>query len=399
MKKAFITLSVILLTAMSAFAGGGDKDRNTRYLLSKPAQNWFIDASVSGSFFQSDDFSFKNFGVIHGPFIGASVRFGKMFLPTLGFRFSYDYHPSTNHNYATVGYFSYKNAHVDILFSPMDLFAGYNPKRSFNLYLYGGMGLMGYDVEGGKFLITSSSALELGINGGFMNCFRLSEKLDFHIDLQGTLFRWSYDQIGPTTSGYRAHTDWEVLAGLIWYFTGRTFETGVAAKDVVDCSEQENRITELTQQVNQLQNDLSNCQSRLNASTSIEQGQTTNAGQAVADTIVKYVESESISYPFSIFFNKGSYDLRDGRDRVNLAEFAKAAKNNGYKIILRGTCDSGTASSAFNKTLSENRCNKIKQELVKLGVAESNITIDAVGGVQELTPAEYDRRVLIQLSK
>jgi outer membrane protein OmpA-like peptidoglycan-associated protein len=50
-------------------------------------------------------------------------------------------------------------------------------------------------------------------------------------------------------------------------------------------------------------------------------------------------------------------------------------------------------------TLAENRCNKVKQELIKLGVPESNITINPVGGVKELNPTEYDRRVLIQLSK
>ena len=128
------------------------------------------------------------------------------------------------------------------------------------------------------------------------------------------------------------------------------------------------------------------------------QGGTTIVNQP-CDTIVKFVEGESLSYPFSIFFNKGSYELRDGRDRVNLEEFANAAKANGYKIVLRGTCDSATASSAFNKTLAENRCNKVKQELIKLGVPEKDITINPVGGVKELNPTEYDRRVLIQLSK
>ena len=91
--------------------------------------------------------------------------------------------------------------------------------------------------------------------------------------------------------------------------------------------------------------------------------------------------------------------MRDGRDRVNLEALAKVAKEKDYKVTLRGTCDSATASSAFNKTLAENRCRKIKDELTKLGVKESNIIVDAVGGVKELNPTEYDRRVLINLSK
>ena len=123
----------------------------------------------------------------------------------------------------------------------------------------------------------------------------------------------------------------------------------------------------------------------------------------IHDTIVQYVntggETIVVTYPFSVFFNKGAYDLRDGRDRINLQEVANAAVKHGLKVNLRGTCDSATASAAFNKTLAEKRCNKVKDELVKMGVPAGNITIDAVGGVSELKPAEYDRRVMIQLSK
>jgi outer membrane protein OmpA-like peptidoglycan-associated protein len=181
---------------------------------------------------------------------------------------------------------------------------------------------------------------------------------------------------------HRAHFDFSGMVGLMWYVGGRRFDVAETKIAETDCSEQENRIKELT-------DELERC--RANANNVVE--------TKPCDTIVKFVEGESLSYPFSIFFNKGSYELRDGRDRVNLEEFANAAKANGYKIILRGTCDSATASSAFNMTLAENRCNKVKQELIKLGVPESNITINPVGGVKELNPTEYDRRVLIQLSK
>jgi outer membrane protein OmpA-like peptidoglycan-associated protein len=305
----------------------------------------------------------------------------------LGFRVAYDYHPSKNHNEATVGYFSYKNAHFDMLFSPMDLLAGLNMDRFFRLYLYGGMGVMGYDVEGGKVFITNSSALELGLDGGIINSFRLSRSLDFHIDLQATITRWSFDEF-QNPYRYRVHTDLEAMAGLTWYLGGRTFEVANLADGqvaAVDCTEQENTINELNGRIRTLEDQLAN----------------SGNGIITHDTIVKIVNGEAqvITYPLSIFFNKGSYELRDGRDRVNLEEFANAAKANGYKIILRGTCDSATASSAFNMTLAENRCNMVKQELIKLGVPESNITINPVGGVEELNPTEYDRRVLIQLSK
>ncbi len=386
MKKAIVTLCVIMMTAVTAFAGG-KKGGDTRYLLSKPTQNWFIDAAVTGSFFQSNDFVPRDFGPLRGPFIGGSAKIGKMVTPMLGFRVAYDYHPSKNHNEATVGYFSYKNAHFDMLFSPMDLLAGLNMDRFFRLYLYGGMGVMGYDVEGGKVFITNSSALELGLDGGIINSFRLSRSLDFHIDLQATITRWSFDEF-QNPYRYRVHTDLEAMAGLTWYLGGRTFEVANLADGqvaAVDCTEQENTINELNGRIRTLEDQLAN----------------SGNGIITHDTIVKIVNGEAqvITYPLSIFFNKGSYELRDGRDRINLEEIAQAAIDHNLKVNLRGTCDAATASAAFNKTLAQNRCNKIKDELVKIGVPAENIIIDAVGGVSDLKPAEYDRRVFIQFSK
>ena len=75
------------------------------------------------------------------------------------------------------------------------------------------------------------------------------------------------------------------------------------------------------------------------------------------------------------------------------------AKENGYKLRLTGSCDSATATPSYNQTLSENRCNKIKIELLELGVPEDQIILEPIGGVKQLDPTEYDRRVLIQLMK
>ena len=78
----------------------------------------------------------------------------------------------------------------------------------------------------------------------------------------------------------------------------------------------------------------------------------------------------------------------------------KAAKAGDYRIRLRGTCDSATGSKEVNMRLAENRCRRVKEELVKLGFAESNIVVDAAGGVSELAPpAELDRRVFVELIK
>jgi outer membrane protein OmpA-like peptidoglycan-associated protein len=87
------------------------------------------------------------------------------------------------------------------------------------------------------------------------------------------------------------------------------------------------------------------------------------------------------------------------RDLINLREIAEVAKKNNYKIRLRGSADSATASPVYNQTLSENRCRKVMIELMDMGIPQSQIILVPVGGVNELNPAEYDRRVLIELVK
>ena len=391
MKKAIITFSVILLTTVSAFAGG-DKTAN-RYYTPKANQGWFIDLAGTYSIMAGNNVTYHDITTYYGwggMQLGASGKIGRRVSPSLAVRGGYDWHKSSN----SQGNFNFHSLHIDVMESPLDLFLGYNPDRLYTMWLYGGVGLLNYNP--GKYKIFDTNGLEFGVHGGLMNNFRLTNSLDLHIDLTGVVTRWSFDEQAPdnmvhsgrkiTSILHRAHFDFSGMVGLMYYFGGRRLDASEVRTIESDCSAQERRIQELAEE-------LERCRANNN------NGSNNIVETKPCDTIVKFVEGQSLSYPFSIFFNKGSYDLRDGRDRVNLEEFAKAAKENGYKIVLRGTCDSATASNAFNKTLAENRCNKVKQELVKLGVPENNITINPVGGVKELNPTEYDRRVLIQLSK
>lgn len=382
MKKAIVTLSVILLTAVSAFAGGGKP--TTRYYAPKFSQGWFIDAAGTYSLFAANNSAYHDITTYYGwgeTNIGFTARLGRRVGPNTAVRLAYDWHPSENH----AGDFYFKSIHFDVMESPIDLFFGYNPERFYTMWLYGGVGLLAYDKTK-PVLVEWRSNLEYGIHAGIMNNFRLSNSLDFHIDLTAVSTRWSYDAAAPDmqTLWHRSHFDFSGMAGIMWYLGGRRLE--IVEFETTDCTEQENRIKELSGEIARLRADLANCGKG-------------DDDVKPCDTIIKFVEGESISCPFSIFFNKGSYELRDGRDLINIESIANVAKKGNYQVKLRGTCDSATASSAFNQTLSENRCRKIKELFMKYGIAEKDIIIDAAGGVKELTPTEYDRRVLIQLVK
>lgn len=397
MKKVFITLCVIAVTAMSVFAAEGNE--NPRYATPRFTQGWFIDLAGTYSIFASNGSAYHQMSTYYGGFnadpaikqhqFGFSAKVGRRVSPSVAYRFGYERHKASNMNGND---FMYKDLFFDAMVSPIDFFFGYNPKRFYTLWVYGGVGVVAWDQTTNArpynlLIHWGNSNVELGLRGGIMNNFRLSNSLDLHVDATAVVTRWSLDANTPGTGGnprwHRGHFDFSGMVGLMWYLGGRTLDV-IECGEAADCSKQDARINELIDQVNGLQAQLANCGGE---------------GVTVHDTVYVTKEGEVITYPFSVFFNKGSYELRDNRDRINLQEIAQAAIDHDLIINLRGTCDAATASAAFNKTLAENRCNKVKAELVKIGVPSDNIVIDAVGGVTELKPAEYDRRVIVTFSE
>lgn len=317
--------------------------------------------------------------------------------------------------------FVYHNLHLDVLLSPIDLIQGYyNPERVYTPHIYFGMGAAAVS-EG--ILITpnlihnsqnkGNPDAEKGVNfelsgaAGLINNFRLGNHLDLHLDLKWSAQRWNIDswfnepgnQQGgwvypdgtiangnvanaegqmPTYYGrHRIDQNFSVGLGLCYYFS-RIYQLPM------NC----------TKEMDEFKKKLALCEE--------EMANMPVAEDVPCDTIERIVyiqDQDIISYPFSIFFNLDSYQLMSRRDLVNLREIAEVAKANGYKLRLRGSCDSATATAAYNQTLSENRCRKIMMELMEMGVPQDQIILVPVGGVKELDPTEFDRRVLIDLIK
>ena len=381
MKKAIVTLSVILLTAMSVYAGG---DNTGRPIYSRFSQNWFIDATGTINAWQGSDRSalvdfntiyYKNAAGDFGRW-GGSFRIGKLVSPTMALRLAADMNQATN----MYGDFIFESVHFDVMLSLMDWLGGYREDRVYRMIPYFGFGVAGHADD--WFQVKNLNKEYCAVLG-LQNNFRLGRYFDLHLDLQATAPKWMIECNHPEYDKRLVHFNFSGGLGLTCYLGGRHFDLvegcpevncpEVNCPEATDCSSYLSQIEALQARIKELE----------------------NQGPEVINNPCENIESA----PFSIFFNRDSYQFRDSRDVKNLEELAKAAKANNYKINLRGTCDDATATSEYNKKLAENRCNKVKDELVKLGVAASNITIDPVGGVHELTPAEHNRRVLITFSK
>ncbi len=414
---------IALLAVSTSVMAAGHVD-SVRYLTTKAWKNWFISADATVNWWQGsmrtpEGLYDKSYTAVEwgNPNFGFSINGGKWINHKVAVRLRYDNTKinsyirgrhiglehlqflygddptpvegtGNNEIYATS--MRYHNLMADFMFSPIDFFQGYyNPERIWTpvLYVSAGAAYNSSDFFAIKSMIDNYKAnkdesvkangnnFELAAGLGLCNNFRLADHWDINLDLNWTFQRWTidswtyeFDEAGVRPK--RFDNLYTASLGVTYYFS-REYDLPK------DCCAELDSIKKLLPIF-------------------------VHDTVTVHDTIVKFVNTNAedvLSYPFSIFFNRDSYELMSRRDIVNLREIAKVAKDNGYKLLLTGSCDSATATPAYNQTLSENRCRKIMDELKKLGVDESQIILEPIGGVKQLDPTEYDRRVLIQLMK
>ena len=414
---------IALLAVSTSVMAAGHVD-SVRYLTTKAWKNWFISADATCNWWQGsmrtpEGMFDKSYTAVewNNPTFGFSVNGGKWINHKVAVRLRYDNTKinsyihgrhigldhlqflygddptpvegtGNNEIYATS--MRYHNLMADFMFSPIDFFQGYyNPERIWTPVLYVSAGgaytskdffalksmIDNYKAKKDEDVEASGNNFELAAGLGLCNNFRLAEHWDINLDLNWTFQRWTIDSwtyefeqngIRPK----RFDNLYTAALGVTYYFS-REYDLPK------DCCAELDSIKKLLPIF-------------------------VHDTVTVHDTVVRFVNTNAedvLSYPFSIFFNRDSYELMSRRDIVNLREIAKVAKDNGYKLLLTGSCDSATATPSYNQTLSENRCRKIMNELINLGVDQDQIILEPIGGVKQLDPTEYDRRVLIQLMK
>ena len=434
MKKVFITL-VAFLAISSTVMAAGHVD-SVRYLTTKAWKNWFISADGNIDWWMGSDRNPNGHyrAVQWGkPDFGASISVGKWINHKMGVRLTYNANggkvwlnknisgPNSgdywmfdleNGIHDDYGYYNVKfinhYLHGEVFFSPIDFFQGYyNPERIWTPVVYAGMGIS--CVTDKIFVVNSKHRnFEPSAGVGLINNFRLGKHFDLNLNLRYTIARWTIDSWHYESDAW-FYSDGSI-AGLSYDENGIASplphpETGENPTYIRPFVFDQNftvglGLTYYFSREYDLPKDC--CAEMDSIKKKLDEFVCPPIPVPVHDTIVKFVNVQSediLSYPFSIFFNRDSYQLMSRRDIVNLREIAKVAKENGYKLRLTGSCDSATATPSYNQTLSENRCNKIKIELLELGIPESQIIIEPIGGVKQLDPTEYDRRVLIQLVK
>ena len=85
------------------------------------------------------------------------------------------------------------------------------------------------------------------------------------------------------------------------------------------------------------------------------------------------------------------------RDVLNMKAVAEYAKEHPVRLVVTGYADSRTGSAEGNLKLSQRRADAVADELVRLGVQRNMIDVVAAGGVDALSPSDFNRRVTIEM--
>lgn len=345
--------------------------------------NWFISAGAefNASYpSQGRDVSANPFSSQRGTG-GFNVAIGKWYTPGFGLRTKFQglwakktISDDLHHSY------KYWNLHENLLFNFSNLFYGYNEKRVWNFIPYIGAGI-GHNVDDGDW--------EPTFNIGLLNNFRVSKHVQVFLDLEFMAAKGNFDEAHPDDySNFKAYNP-KHYDKMLTIAAGVTYNLGKCTWEKVP------DISALVA-MNKEQVDA------LNASLNEQQAENARlrdmlANQKTVTEVQPQTTTVLASTTSSVFFAIGSSKPASRKDFVNVKEVAEYAKANNCKIVVTGYADSKTGSPAFNQKLSQKRAEVVADAIVKMGVSRDNIIVEAKGGVNNLSPYSYNRRVTVKL--
>lgn len=336
--------------------------------------NWFI--GFGGDFISN--YSNQEVGVSANPFamvrgnFGFDVSAGKWATPSFGMRTKFQAAWARSVNVDDINQNPLYNQ-ISISLQPMlnlhNLFAGYKP-RVWNTVLYASVGYQRNTDCG------INSAI---VGTGWLNTFNVTERFHINVDIYGNMGGADMDCVGIGAPG----ADWQV-----GWSIGCGFNIGKVGWDKAPD-------VDAIMSMNQSQLDA------LNATLSELQEENTRLREIIRSHRCPETQHilQVVTTTASVFFDLNKSKIANKKDLVNVKELAECAMANGKRILVTGYADSNTGNADYNQKLSERRANAVADELEKMGISREKIEVVGKGGVQDLSPISYNRRVVVSLKQ
>lgn len=340
--------------------------------------NWFVQGGVQWTAFYSS--LEHGFDTSNNPFKSfrsnpqASVAIGKWFTPGLGLRTKV----SGIWGKANGDSFKYWNAQEQVLFNLSNMFCGYNPKRVYNCIPFAGAGFARN---------MSSDMYAMGMSIGLLNEFNINKRVAINLELGWNRLENDFYSEGHANNGPRG---WDSHDNYLYAELGLTLnigKTGWAKVPDVDAIKalSQSQIDALNAQLADSKSENDRLKAMLN--------------EKPKEVVMPESIKQFITTPVSVFFNIGKTDVANPKDLVNVEALAKYAKTNNSKIMVTGFADSATGTPQINQKLSVKRAEIVKGELIKMGVPADNISTQAHGGVETLSPISFNRRATVLITE
>lgn len=331
--------------------------------------NWMISLEGGADFSLGRFDSNASFGKRIAPVFGLNVE--KWFSPIIGLRLGADYYGIKGAALWGNGLSGemldntyYKQSYglivpgLDVMGDLASLFCGYR-ERVYSPILYVGMSVpVGISGEG-----DIPNWANMGMRGGLLNRFRLSDAWAINLDLR-------FDVLETTVSNEGNHGKaFSALVGVTYKFKDRGWkspEIPVVAPVVGKYSDAEGdalvaQLRDANRKIANLEQQLAECKNR------------------PAEKVV-----EEPAPVVTVYYNINSSELQS-KDRVVLRAVAKAIKaNEGKKYVITGYADSETGTAAFNDKLRKARAERVYDALVSYGVNPDQLE-------QKTSDAKLDR--------
>ena len=379
MKKFLIVLA---LASVSLTSMAQDEEPTLKYSVATNSfwSNWFVQANFAYSAFYSNEEKHASFD--KSPLkdfrrgLGFSVAIGKWFTPGIGLRTKFNAMDgkSVITTDADKNKIKYWNLQEQTLLNLSNLLCGYNESRVWNFIPYFGVGIARN---------CSYNTYEVVGSAGILNTFKVSKRVAINLDLGYNLCGDDFEGEGNAWGRNldAAHDRWFTAEVGLTLNLGKATWNKVPDVDAIKALSQS--------QIDALKAQLADA----NAENDRLKNMLANQPKAEVPQSVK----EFITTPVSVFFNLDKTEIAELKDLVNVQALAKYAIENNNNLLVTGYADSATGSPAHNQVLSEKRAKRVADELVKMGVSESKISQEAMGGVDILSPISYNRRATVQV--
>ena len=386
MKKFFLMLTVALSFGLAANAQCDEfpTPATAKYKVATNSfwANWYIQLGVDAAVQNPYGTDFLD-NWHDGRSYGVNFAIGKWFTPGFGLRLKANWENgqfahafrNTEHVVETPDFHAggYGAVYYDNLFNLSNLFCGYSDTRVWNLSLF---------PRAGVIRNFERNTYTPALGGGFESTWKLSKAVNIYLD-------GSYVM---TTSPYNGvvYENHKGSNGIASVDLGVTINLGKSGwSKAVNLEDYEALSAEACSKLAALRSQLKAEQDE-NARLRDLLAKQPKPTAAAAQTIVAATAT-------SVFFDINSSKLNSKKDLINLESIASTIKATGAKVVVTGSADSKTGSSAYNQQLSEARAQAVADELVNLGVDRGNIEVKGIGGVGDVEPFNLNRRAVVEV--